>query len=200
MTDSATASRYDADLVYRRIGEFAVCFQWLEHQFREIGWLLLDPCRQTWPPTDLRDLTNHNLLNRVRQIYLQVVSTLNGAGVQGYCDSFSYVVDRAHEARRFRNDLLHSAYVELKAGGDVQEIMQANPRAIVGAGGVLEVTTNLLSAQDLSARLASLGSLSVGVDMHHRQLIHWSPFINVSPIVECGLPFHVTGLPVEGSR
>ncbi len=43
----------DQDRIYQRIGEFVVCFQFLENQFREIGWFILDPARQEWPPLSL---------------------------------------------------------------------------------------------------------------------------------------------------
>ena len=33
----------NTDKIYQRIGEFVVCYQWLENKFREIGWLILDP-------------------------------------------------------------------------------------------------------------------------------------------------------------
>jgi hypothetical protein len=31
------------DKIYQRIGEFVVCFQWLEDLIRQIGWLVIDP-------------------------------------------------------------------------------------------------------------------------------------------------------------
>lgn len=48
----------DEALVYQRIVEFAVSFQWLENKLREIGWFIMDPERKDWPPKGLRALTN----------------------------------------------------------------------------------------------------------------------------------------------
>jgi hypothetical protein len=80
------AASRDLDRVYQRIGEFVVSFQSLEHRIREIGWLLVDPHRAEWPPTQLRNLTNNDLLRRVQELYTGRVSTFPGVGSQGYCE------------------------------------------------------------------------------------------------------------------
>ena len=55
--------------IYQRIGEFAVSFQWIENKLREIGWFILDPERKEWPPKGLRNLTNHDLINKVSDLF-----------------------------------------------------------------------------------------------------------------------------------
>jgi hypothetical protein len=59
----------DQDKIYQRIGEFVVCFQFLESQFRQIGWFILDPKRQKWPPTELRKESSSQLAERVNDLY-----------------------------------------------------------------------------------------------------------------------------------
>ena len=111
------------ETIYRRIGEIAVCFQAMESKVRDIGWLLLDPDKSIWPPTTLRDLTTNKLLKRVAEIYRDRVAGFGGSGAKEYCESFSFTIDRAHDARRARNALLHSAFVELKAAPRVREVV-----------------------------------------------------------------------------
>jgi hypothetical protein len=182
-------------LIYQRIGEFAVSFQRLESQVREIGWLLVDPHRTEWPPTQLRKLANHDLLERVKALYVERVSRFPGVGGQDYCDSFQFVIERAHKARQTRNDLLHSAFVELEAGGEVHGIMRVNLKLVVDEDGERQVASELLTDAGLSSRLAALGQLSVAVNMHYTQLIHWSPFDRPPHLEGCGLQYHRTGLP-----
>ncbi|HWJ29373.1 MAG TPA: hypothetical protein VNS32_22730 [Flavisolibacter sp.] len=57
------------DLLYQRIGEFVVSFQWLEHLFRQIGWFIADPNREVWPPKILRSEKNDALLVKVKKMY-----------------------------------------------------------------------------------------------------------------------------------
>lgn len=189
------AAGRDLDRIYQRIGEFVVCFQWLEHRIREIGWLLADPHRAEWPPTQLRNLTNCDLLHRVQELYADRVSTFPGAGSKGYCESFRYVMACAHDARQARNGLLHAAFVELKAGGEVHALMRADARLVLDEDGEHTLRSEVLTEAGLLSLLASLGPLSVAVNMHHSQLIHWLPFEPPPQLPECGLPFHRTGLP-----
>jgi hypothetical protein len=189
------AAAHDLDRIYQRIGELLVSFQWLEHRIREIGWLLLDPHRAEWPPTQLRNLTNHDLICRVQELYTSRVSTFSGAGSLGYCESVRYVMARAHDARHARNGLLHAAFVELKAGGEVHALMWADPRLVLDEDGEHWVRSEVLTEAGLLPLLASLGPLSVAVNMHYAQLIHWLPFDPPPRLAECGLPFHRTGLP-----
>ena len=37
------SEKNNTDRIYQLIGEYVVCFQWIEHKLREIGWLILDP-------------------------------------------------------------------------------------------------------------------------------------------------------------
>src|ERR1700722_1766783 len=135
----------DLDRIYQRIGEFVVCFQGLEHRIRETGWLLLDPHRAQWPPTQLRNLTNSDLLRRVEGLYADRVSAFPGAGSQDYCESFRYVLARAHDTRRARNGLLHAAFIEMKAGGEVRALMRAEPRLLLDENGEHTIDSETLT-------------------------------------------------------
>jgi len=189
------AAARDLDRICQRIGEFVVSFQWLEHRIREIGWLLIDPHRAEWPPTQLRNLTNRDLVCRVQELYTDRVSAFPGVGSQDYCESVRYVMARAHDARRARNGLLHAAFVELTAGGEVHALMRADPRLVLDEDGEHKVQSEVLTEAALLSLLASLGPLSVAVNMHYVQLIHWLPFDPPPQLAECGLPFHRIGLP-----
>ena len=61
--------------IYQRIGEFVVCFQWLENLIRQIGWLL-DPLRKTWPPGAFRTASTAILFSKVEKLFLTRPPTL----------------------------------------------------------------------------------------------------------------------------
>lgn len=44
---------------------------------------------------------------------------------------FKDLTGRFHKVRRFRNQILHSAFIELKAGGEIMALMRSNPRLII---------------------------------------------------------------------
>ena len=65
----------DQGIIYQRIGEFVVIFQSLETKLREIGWHILDPSKNNWPPTALRNLTNKKLIDKVHELFIQALPT-----------------------------------------------------------------------------------------------------------------------------
>lgn len=116
--------------VYQRIGEFAVSFQWIENKLREIGWLIMDPSRSNWPPTGLRSLTNEGLIDRVHELFVDALPKCRLPEVleADFKDSFASTVKDLHQLRRDRNRILHSAFIELKAGGEVLGLLRSNPK------------------------------------------------------------------------
>src|SRR5262245_16806229 len=111
----------DEAKVYRRIGEFVVSFQWLENRIREIGWLILDPCRKTWPPRGLRNETTAELIDKVEDLFYTALPRcrLDPELENDLRTSFAERAIRLHDLRLARNKIVHSAYIELKAGGEV---------------------------------------------------------------------------------
>jgi hypothetical protein len=167
----------DADMIYRRIGEFVVGFQWMEHRLREIGWLILDPHRNDWPPRALRDEANHHLVNRVKALYVDLVDALEVEDQQGRKADFSSIAEACHVARRQRNRLLHSAYFELKGGGEVRGVLRSDPKIEIDPDtGEPMFDRELLSVSGLTRLLQELAQISFRLNMHYVQLIHWAPF------------------------
>jgi len=185
----------EVNRIYQRIGEFVVAVQFAEARVRELGWLLHDPDRNNWPPTALRSLTNRDLLNRVQETYCATVSKFPGDGADEYYESFMFVIAEAHRARRVRNELLHSAFIELKGGDEVFGLVRLNPRVVIDEDGEHEIASEHLSDAGLLERIARLGPLVVALNMHHTQLLHWAPFDPRPQLKGCGLLFHITGLP-----
>lgn len=167
----------DADAVYRKIGEFVVCFQWVENKLREIGWLIVDPHRQEWPPRSLRDETNHQLVDRVKALYLDLLETLDIKDGRERRADFLSLADACHAARRQRNRLLHSAYVELKAGGEVRDIILSDPKLQADPDtGEPIFDQDILSEDGLTRLLQEVAQIGFRLGMHYLQLTHWAPF------------------------
>jgi hypothetical protein len=167
----------DTDKIYQRIGEFVVCYQWLEHKFREIGWLILDPWRKEWPPKQLRKESSEELIGKVESLFVDVMSRLDVPDKGERIQTFQAIVAGSHAMRKYRNNLLHSAFIELKAGGEIMAIVRSNPKIKIDpTSGDPIFDEEALTEGAIGKKLEELGKLAFSLSMHYKQLIFWVPF------------------------
>lgn len=176
----------DEGLVYQRIGEFAVSFQWLEHKLREIGWFIMDPGRKDWPPKGLRALTNEKLIDKVHELFLQALPQckLEQELEADFKRSFAACAEALHQLRRDRNRILHSAFMEFKAGGEVVGLMCSNPRVIIDeeTGNAL-YDQEMLKPESFANEMRRMGEAAMFLGRAYIQLIHRFPHGDAQPIV-----------------
>lgn len=164
--------------VYQRIGEFVVSFQWLENKLREIGWFILNPSRSEWPPKDLRNLTNESLIDKVHHFFVRALPAckLSIELETEFNRSFKACVEDLHELRKQRNRILHSAFIELKAVGEVHAIMRSSPRF-----GVDEVTgesmfdQEILEPNSFDKEMLKMAEAALFLNRAYIQLLHRYP-------------------------
>jgi len=74
----------------------------------------------------------------------------------------------------FRNNLLHSAYLELKAGGEVQAMMRSNPK-IKKDPLTKDVIYDfdLITADDITIVMKKLALDVMHLNLYFTQLKHW---------------------------
>jgi hypothetical protein len=166
------------DKIYQRIGEFVVSFQWLEGRIREIGWLILDPARKNWPPMELRNDTAAALFAKVEELFLSALPKcrLDPELEADFRSSFAESAIRFHSLRRARNKVLHSAYIEIKGGGEVRGLIRTNPRLdIDGETGELLFNHEMLSEKSFEREFKEMADLAVFFNKCYIQLIHRFP-------------------------
>jgi hypothetical protein len=169
--------RYEERL-HQRIGEFVVSFQGIENQLREIGWFILDSERSKCPPTGLRNLTNEQLIDTVHELFLQALPKcrLPHDLETDFKDSFASSVKVLHELRRYRNRILHSAFIELKAGGEIEELLRSNPKAHLDEEtGEALFDQELLTAESFSKEMKIMGDVAMFLNRAYLQLISRYP-------------------------
>jgi hypothetical protein len=165
----------DTDKLYQRIGEFVVGFQWIEDKFRQIGWLIQDPMRKKWPPMTLRNLSNKELIDKVEAMFVNLVGGLNVGDRDKRIQDFKTIVAGCHKLREYRNTLLHSAYIELKGGGEVLGILRSNPKVKTDpATGDRLFDEEDLTGEAIEKHQRQIAELGVPLGQHYLQLIHWS--------------------------
>jgi hypothetical protein len=163
---------------YQLIGEFIVCFQSIESRIREIGWFILDPDRKDWPPKLLRSDTNAALFSKVEELFLQALPKCNlGPELEeDFRASFVESGARFHNLRRARNRILHSAFIELKAGGEVQGLLRSNPQIGVDPEtGETLFDQDFLSEHSFQNEFREMAELIVFYNRCYTQLIQRFP-------------------------
>jgi hypothetical protein len=160
------------DLLYQKIGEFVVSFQWLEHRFRQMGWLIADPKRQIWPPKILRSEKNCLLLSKVEKMYNETMDKQHGERSDVFKAQFSHLIQKSHDFRKYRNDLLHSAFIELKGGGEVLNIMRSNSKLKRKNDGSIGSDSEILTVGLIEDKMREMAELAFSLNIHYMQLIH----------------------------
>jgi hypothetical protein len=166
----------EQDKIYQRIGEFVVCFQFVENLLREIGWFILDPAREQWPPESLRDETSYQLAEKVKSLFQGCIGACELPHENEFRESFDKQIEIFHEIRKQRNKFLHSAYIELKAGGEVQALLRSDPILEKDSeSGEPTMNQETLSANSFEAEMKKIGELLFNLGMLYKQLIHRLP-------------------------
>lgn len=165
------------DRLYQRIGEFVVSFQWLENQLRQIGWVILDPHRREWPPLALRDETNAKLIKKVEKLYVELMDSIGTEYSAAQKKAFKDLALSCHAIRDYRNNLLHSAFIEIKAGGELIDLLRSNPEIEFNPqSGEMIFDQEILTEESIDEQMKKLAVLIFQIDSHHVQLLHWAPF------------------------
>ena len=168
----------DQSAIYQRIGEFVVLYQWIENRLREIGWFILDPDRREWPPRGLRDVSGAELFARVENLFLDALPKCQlGEDLEtDFRVSFTRYAESFAHLRRARNKILHSAFVELKAGGEVAAILRVDPKGAVDPEtGERLFDSESLSSESFATEFAAMAQLALFLNRCYVQLLHRLP-------------------------
>ena len=162
------------EVIYKNLGEFVVSFQWLENLYREIGWFIIDPERKHWPPKTLRTDRTNILINKVQKLYCDVIDGIAPEDAEERKQSFEEIVEKTHALCKYRNKLIHSAYIEIKAGGQVFGLVRSNPKLKEDPiSGELLWDQENLTANSFKDGMKQIAEIAWPLNLHYMQLIHW---------------------------
>ena len=165
------------DAAHKALGEFVIVFQGVENLYRQIGWFILDPERKHWPPKQLRTETNHALINRVTDLFVELTNTYAFANGAEKAQDIEELRAHFHALRKYRNRLLHSTYIEVKGGGEVHGYIRSNQEVGVDPEtGELIFDQEDFSAEVIYTTIGQYGKFMLRLNFIHVQLIHWAPF------------------------
>ena len=138
----------------------------------------MDPGRKNWPPIDLRNDTTAALFAKVQELFLAALPRcrLDPELEADFRTSFAKNANRFHSLRRARNKILHSAYIELKAGAEVHGLMRSNPQLTVDSEtGEFLFDLEVLSDNSFGYEFKEMAELAMFFNRCYIQLIHRLP-------------------------
>ena len=160
--------------IYQRIGEFVVSFQWIENKLREICWFL-DPKSSEWPPKSLRNLNNKKLVDKIHKLFNKALKQckLPVDLENDFKESMDSCVKTLHQLRKDRNKILHSAFIELKAGGEVQCLMRSNLRLQKDKEtGEMLFDQEYLTPDSFDKEMNAMAEVAIFLNRVYKQLVH----------------------------
>lgn len=171
------AATTDIDEVHQAIGEFVVFFQAIEDTYRQIGWFLVDPEKAAWPPGQFRKESNQELVDKVTNLLLDLVQKHDFPNGAQKVTEAKQLQTAFHKLRKLRNRVVHSAYHEVMAGGQVAAILRTNPKFTVDPDtGDVEHDQEAFDANAIRRELACYAQAFFTLHTIRMQLIHWYPF------------------------
>lgn len=166
-----------ADDTHKALGEFVIVFQAIENLYRQIGWFILDPERKEWPPTALRKETNHDLINKVTDLFVGLTDTYAFANGAEKAQDMEELRAHFHALRKYRNQLLHSTYIGLEGGDELLGYIRSDREIGVDSEtGELIFDTEVFSADVIHTKMRQYGDFVLRLNLLHVQLLHWTPF------------------------
>lgn len=159
------------DKVYQHIGEYVVSFQWIENKIRTIGWFILDPNNKNYPQKELREESSYKLFQEFERLFLEALPKCNLPSdlENDFRSSLQKNSELFHKIRKARNDILHSAYIELKAGGEIMGLMKSNPKL----NNKYKTSNNeMLTEKSFKKEMENMAILALFLNRCHMQLIH----------------------------
>jgi len=125
----------------------------------------------------LRTETNQKLIDKVTELFSYLTDTYQFPNGPAQSTDFEGLRTEFHALRRFRNRLLHSTYIELKAGRELVGLLRSNPKI-----GVDTETGELIFDQEpfteavVHKKLKEVADAAFRLGMHYTQITHWFPF------------------------
>jgi hypothetical protein len=166
---------------YQALGEFVIIFQWVEHLYRQIGWLILDPRRESWPPKALRKESNFELIEKVSEMFDELIKSNDLPGGNEKAQLMASLKPHFHNLRKYRNALLHSTFIELKAGREVVGYLRTDP-VVDSDTGELIFNHEDFSAAVVHEKIREYGEHMFQLNLIHTQVIHWSAQFKPLPV------------------
>lgn len=168
----ATNDAPDEDAVYRQIGRFVVMFQVLEMELWQLAGYALDPGFTGSGRRDATGLSFGRIVSQTSEAvgkFLDEHRPADETNVRGRLDA---LLSDCREIARYRNRLVHSAYLFLEAGDKLVGIVRSD----VSRGAQpdeVEFDHEALDGTSFNHEMSKIAQTAFGIAQCRLQLIHW---------------------------
>lgn len=167
----------DMEKVHQAIGELVVFFQSIEDEYRRIGWYLVDPEQTEWPPGAFRKESNADLIDKVTNLFVDLTRQYKFPNGEQKTIEAEELRKTFHALRKFRNRVVHSAYHEVIADGQVAAILRTSPKITVDPDtGEIEYDQEDFDTNTICKEIGRHVQAFFILHTIRKQLIHWYPF------------------------
>jgi hypothetical protein len=163
----------DADEIYRQIGVYVVTFQHLENQLFQICWFLGEPSYSEVARLRLAGKGLPALIGEARRRVERFLEA-DGRADSEFAARVHAHLGECETVNIERNRIVHSAYIHLEAGEELQGIVRSDMRKAKG-GAEVEFDRTYLTAAGFEAELGRLAQVVWNVGFDLRQLTTWGP-------------------------
>jgi hypothetical protein len=170
--DEAVAA-FDLELIYRNLGELVVVFQALESTVFQLGVLALGLEEFDRSRRQLADRSFKDPCGRVERAVTARLDAL-GRPAPDLRAQLRAAIERCDELRVARNRVVHSAYVSLEAGGQLQGLMRSDLRRAARPAG-LDVDLEHLGPDSFRRTARAMAEAALAVEHVRVQLAMWTP-------------------------
>lgn len=162
----------DEENVYRQVGRLVVIFQALENQLFQLASFALDPEHVGHGRRSVADLWFRQLVDKTESSVGDFLDQ-RGRAEPDFRARLEALLVRCRELARYRNKVVHSAYVFLEAGGDLLGVVRSDMTRGAEPNEV-ELDQELLSERSFEEAMSEIAEVAFGIGQCHVQLIHWS--------------------------
>lgn len=92
---------------------------------------------------------------------------------------FKNLIVSLHQHRKYRNQLLHSAFIELKGGGEIMEVWRSNPKLKYEGDNVV-FDTEVLTPDNIQEAISKMANDAFTLNIFYAQALQLAGDISAS--------------------
>ncbi len=163
--------RPDEDAIYRELGRFVVMFQALENELFQLASFALDPEHIGHGRRALSEPSFRQLVDKTSTSVGNFLDEHRGEEPE-FRERLTILLEGCRELARYRNRLVHSAYVFLESGDELVAMMRSDMTAGARKDEV-ELDQELLKEGSFKEAMTEIARVAFGISQFRIQLIHW---------------------------
>jgi hypothetical protein len=167
------SAEFDADVIYRQIGIYVVSFQYLEDLLFQICWFFSE---SPYSEVGRLRLVNKGFSALIAEAERRAGDFLaaDGRTASDFAQNFHAHMRECGKIERERNRIIHSAYIHLEGGGELQGIVRSDMRRAKDGASVAFDRVSL-TEESLEGEVQRLAEVIFSVSFDLRQLTILGP-------------------------